>query len=69
MEILSSFAAITGLKITYEKTEAIIKIVKKHHNLKWVTGTKILGIHFKSVTSAHCIEDNWRNKKFKTWTE
>ena len=42
---------------------------QEHHNLKWVTGTKTLGVHFKSDTSAHCINDNWRKKYFKTWTE
>lgn len=67
MRIVNNFSDISGLKINKGKSEAMwLGLYKhrtdKHHDLKWVTQTKILGIFFSSLKPAKEIESNWTEK-------
>ena len=63
MIIFQRFAHISGLKMNKQTTEAMWlgrnkNNVKQYHNFKRVKQIKTLGIHFKSNTSTHFVEEN-----------
>ena len=67
INIFQSFATISGLEVNQQKTEAMWLGRNKHsehkyYDLKWVKQIKILGIYFRSDTSALCNEENWNKK-------
>lgn len=70
LTILEKFAAISGLHLNMQKSEAMLIGSRRHENaknmgFKWVKFIKILGVYFSNSKCASEIDLNWKDKLSK----